>query len=64
MVSSFEKASKLEIPYSIVGRRAGDIAECYADPTKAREELGWTAEKGVEEMCEDSWRYVDLNKIK
>lgn len=57
IIAAFSKACGKEIPYQIDGRRPGDIAECYADPTKAREELGWTAERGIDEMCEDSWRW-------
>ncbi|MES9881599.1 MAG: UDP-glucose 4-epimerase GalE [Sedimenticola sp.] len=61
MVAAFEKASKREIPYQIVDRRPGDIATCYADPSLAESELGWKAEKGLEEMCEDNWRWQDMN---
>jgi UDP-glucose 4-epimerase len=57
LVNEFSKASGKEIPYKIVGRRKGDIAICYADPSKANNELGWNAEKSIEEMCEDSWRW-------
>lgn len=61
MVHAFEKACGKEIPYQIKPRRAGDIATCYSDATKAKEELGWTAERGLEEMCEDSWRWQSQN---
>lgn len=61
LVKAFSKASGKEIPYKIVGRRAGDIAVCYADPTKANNELGWKVEKSIEEMCEDSWRWQENN---
>ena len=61
MVEAFKKASGREIPYEIVGRRPGDIAKCYADPTKARNELGWKAEKGIDEMCADTWRWQQKN---
>ncbi|CAG9613433.1 UDP-glucose 4-epimerase [Bacillus rhizoplanae] len=61
MVTAFEKASGKGIPYRIVDRRPGDIAICYADATKAKLELGWVAEKGIEEMCEDSWRWQSNN---
>lgn len=61
VVKAFEKSSGKTIPYAIVDRRPGDIAECYADPEKAKEELGWSAEKGIEEMCEDSWRWQSNN---
>ncbi|MCF0149558.1 MAG: UDP-glucose 4-epimerase GalE [Clostridium sp.] len=57
LVKEFSKVSGREIPYRIVGRREGDIAVCYADPTKANNELGWNAEKTIEEMCEDSWKW-------
>lgn len=61
MVKAFSKASGKEIPYRISGRRPGDIAECYADPSKAANELGWRAEKSIEEMCADSWRWQLAN---
>lgn len=61
VVHAFEKACGKEIPYEIKPRRAGDIATCYADPTKAKKELGWVAEYGIEEMCEDSWRWQTMN---
>ena len=61
VVHAFEKACGKEIPYEITPRRAGDIATCYADPTKAKKELGWVAEYGIEEMCEDSWRWQTMN---
>lgn len=57
MVKAFSKASGREIPYKTVGRRPGDIAECYADPSKAADELGWSAKKSIGQMCEDSWRW-------
>uniref|UniRef100_UPI0025F28CC2 GDP-mannose 4,6-dehydratase n=1 Tax=uncultured Clostridium sp. TaxID=59620 RepID=UPI0025F28CC2 len=61
VVNAFSKACGKEIPYEIVDRRPGDIATCYADPTKANEELGWKAERGIDEMCEDSWRWQSNN---
>ena len=61
VVHAFEKACGKEIPYEIKPRRAGDIATCYADPTKAKKELGWVAEYGIEEVCEDSWRWQTMN---
>ncbi|MBM7661744.1 UDP-glucose 4-epimerase [Bacillus mesophilus] len=61
MVKAFEEASGKKVPYQISERRPGDIAECYADPTKAKEELGWEAEKGIEEMCKDSWKWQSEN---
>lgn len=57
MVRAFEAASGKQIAYQIVERRPGDVAKCYADPAKAREELGWTAERDVAQMCADVWRY-------
>ncbi|WP_226682002.1 UDP-glucose 4-epimerase GalE [Sutcliffiella horikoshii] len=61
MVKAFEKASEKDVPYKIVARRPGDIGECFADPTKAKEELGWQAEKGLDEMCQDSWKWQKNN---
>ena len=61
LVKAFSKASGKEIPYKIVDRRAGDIGVCYADPKKANENLGWKAEKSIEQMCEDSWRWQSNN---
>ena len=61
VVKAFSEASGREIPYEIAPRRAGDIATCYADPKKANEELGWKAERGIKEMCEDSWRWQSNN---
>ena len=61
VVKAFSEASGREIPYEIVDRRPGDIATCYADPKKANEELGWKAERGIKEMCEDSWRWQSNN---
>ncbi|MBC7960883.1 MAG: UDP-glucose 4-epimerase GalE [Vallitaleaceae bacterium] len=61
MVKSFEAVSGKEIPYVIKPRRPGDIATCYADVRKAKEELGWEAIYGLEKMCEDSWRWQSNN---
>ena len=61
LVKAFEKASGVKIPYKIVGRRAGDIAMCYADPTKAEKELGWVAKYDVNKMCKDSWNWQSKN---
>ena len=55
------KACGKEIPYEIKPRRAGDIATCYCDASKAKEELHWVAERGLDEMCEDSWRWQSQN---
>jgi len=57
MVKAFEKASNRKVPYKIVQRRAGDIAKCFADPSYAKEVLGWEAYKNIDEMCEDGWRW-------
>ncbi|MDQ8738356.1 UDP-glucose 4-epimerase GalE [Paenibacillus sp. LHD-38] len=57
MVHAFEQTSGKSIPYIIVDRRPGDVAVCYADSSKAKRELGWVAERGIEEMCADAWRW-------
>lgn len=61
MIEAFSKVCKKDIPYAIKPRRAGDIATCYADAALAKEELGWSAERGLEEMCEDGWRWQSNN---
>ena len=61
MVKAFEQASGRTVPYEIAPRRSGDIAACYADPSYAREVLGWEAEKGIDEMCADAWRWQYQN---
>ena len=61
VINNVSKAVGKEIPYVITDRRAGDIAECYADPTLAKEELGWVAKNGIKEMCEDSWNWQQKN---
>ena len=61
VVKAFEKASGVAINYKIADRRSGDVAVCYSDPSKAFEELGWKAERGLDEMCEDSWRWQSQN---
>ena len=61
VVKAFEKASGVTINYKIAPRRPGDIATCYSDPSKAQAELGWKAERGIEEMCADSWRWQSTN---
>ena len=58
LVNTFEKVNHVTVKYEIVPRRPGDIAICYADPSKAKEELGWTAEKDVEDMCRDTWNFI------
>ncbi|MCI9133571.1 MAG: UDP-glucose 4-epimerase GalE [Lachnospiraceae bacterium] len=61
VVKAFGKACGKELPYVIKPRRPGDIAQCYADPSKAKAELGWEAQYGIEEMCADSWRWQSQN---
>jgi UDP-glucose 4-epimerase len=61
VIKAFEKASGRKINYKIVPRRPGDIAECWADPAKAKNELGWTAVRGIDKMCEDCWRWQSQN---
>lgn len=61
VLHAFEKACGKTLPYEIKPRRAGDIAQCYADPAKAKAELGWEAQYGIDEMCEDSWRWQSMN---
>lgn len=62
LVKTFEKVNNVKVPYKIVERRPGDIAACYADPTKAYEELGFKAEYGIEDMCKDSYNFILKNK--
>ncbi len=61
IVKAFEKVNGVPVPYVIAPRRAGDVAVCYSDPTCARELLGWEAQRGLEEMCRDSWRWQSQN---
>lgn len=61
LAKAFSKASGREVPYRIVDRRPGDVAKCFADPTKAYKELGWKAQYGIDDMCEDSWRWQSQN---
>ena len=61
IVKAFEKASGRPVPYAIKPRRPGDIAECWADPSLAAKELGWKAERGIDEMCADAWRWQSKN---
>ena len=61
MISAFSRACGMDLPYIIAPRRPGDIDICYADPALAKEELGWEAVRGIEEMCEDAWRWQSLN---
>ncbi len=62
LVKTFEKVNNVKVPYKIVERRPGDIAACYADPTKAYKELGFKAEYGIEDMCKDSYNFILKNK--
>ena len=61
IVKTFERVNQIEIPYEITERRAGDIAECYADASKAEKILGWKAEKSLEDMCRDTYRWQKQN---
>jgi UDP-glucose 4-epimerase len=61
IVKNFEAATGVKIPYEIVARRPGDIAECYCDASLAEKEMGWKAEKTLKQMCEDSWRFQQMN---
>ncbi len=61
IVKAFERASGRTVAYKICPRRPGDIAECWADPSLALKELGWKAERGIDEMCEDAWRWQEQN---
>lgn len=61
MIQAFERASGQKIPYKIVERRAGDIATCFADPSYAKDVLGWEAKRSIKEMCEDTWRWQSNN---
>ena len=61
VIKAFSKACGKELPYQIDPRRPGDIAECWADPAKAKKELGWEAQYGIDEMCRDSWNWQKNN---
>ena len=61
MVRAFEKASGVPVPYEITDRRPGDLAICYADPSKSKEVLGWQAERNLEQMCADTWNWQRKN---
>lgn len=61
VVEAYKKASKRDIPVKICPRRAGDIASCYANATRAKELFGWTAQYGIDEMCRDAWRFAEKN---
>ena len=62
MVKAFEETTGKKVPYRITERRPGDIATCYADPQKAKEELNWVAEKDINDMCKDTWNFIEKNK--
>ena len=62
LVTTFMKVNHVDVPYKYGARRAGDLDEFYADPTKAEKELGWKATRTVEDMCRDSWNYIQKNK--
>ena len=62
LVKTFESVNNIKVKYKIAPRRAGDIATCFADPTKAKNELGWIAEKGIEDMCRDAWNFILKNR--
>lgn len=61
VVKAFERVNKVKVPYQIMPRRAGDIATCYSNPAKAKNELGWEAQFGIDEMCRDSWNWQKNN---
>ena len=61
LVEAFKRVNGVDVKYKITDRRPGDIAECYADPAKAKELLGWEAKLGVEQMCRDSWHFMQEN---
>ena len=61
MLAAFGRAVGRELPYEVVGRRAGDIAASYADPSRAQAELGWTATRTIDDMCADTWRWQEQN---
>lgn len=62
IVDTFKKVNNIDVPYEYTGRRAGDLPVIYADPTKAKEELNWVAEKNIEDMCKDSWNFIKTTK--
>lgn len=61
LINAFEQTNHIKVPYSITGRRAGDVASCYADPSKAERELGWKARCTIEDMCRDAWNWQSQN---
>ncbi|MCL1824269.1 MAG: UDP-glucose 4-epimerase GalE [Oscillospiraceae bacterium] len=62
MIETFKRVNHINVPYKITGRRPGDAAECWSDPSKAERELGWKAELDIERMCRDSWRFAQSNQ--
>jgi UDP-glucose 4-epimerase len=62
LVNAFMKVNDINVPYEIVGRRPGDIATCFADASKAKHELGWKAELGIEEMVRGAWKFEQNNR--
>lgn len=62
LVKAFEEANDIKVPYEIVKRRSGDIAECYTDTSKAKRDLGWTAKRDIAIMCRDAWRFEKMNQ--
>ena len=63
VVRAFEAACGRKVPYRIAGRRPGDIAACYADPSLAKTLLGWQAQYGIDEMCRDAWRWQSMSRV-
>ena len=61
LVAAFERVTGMQVPKRIAGRRPGDIASCYADPTRMQQLTGWRAARQIEEMCRDSWRWQSNN---
>lgn len=62
IINTFERVNQVKIPYVIADRRAGDAAQCYSNPAKANKELGWKAERNLEQMCRDSWNFIKNQK--
>ena len=62
IINAFEKVNGVKVPYVITGRRAGDAAQCYSDPSKANKELEWKAEKDIEQMCRDAWNFLQQHQ--
>jgi len=63
IVKTFEKVNNIKINYEFTERRKGDLAEYFADPSKAEKELEWIAKKGIEDMCKDAWNFAKKNRI-